>query len=311
MRGRLELEPIMPEDPRSTQSLELAVEVAVAWLSNPNTEALPGDVALLLERLQAALTKRGFKADRLSETIPVFTPAVTIRRSLASKDYLISLIDGKPYKSLKRHLSRHGLTPAQYRERYGLTPDYPMVSESYSQLRRQLAAGRRVPAGSDEAFEPAAASEDDGDTSAGPVGTTIQSLPAPPTNATSASRPSVNEIARAEVTTLPSAPDPTREVQLTIMEGIARARLITAQYNGKVIRLAPHMLFERRGDLFVSALNVGKVWRNDEEPRLGQFKLAGLQTGKLVDEPFEPLAGFSGTAPRSDDIVLFSILQNT
>jgi predicted transcriptional regulator len=68
-----------------------------------------------------------------------FTPAVTVRKSLSSKDHIISLIDGKPYKTLKRHLSRHGLTPDQYRERYGLKSDYPMVSENYAEMRRSLA----------------------------------------------------------------------------------------------------------------------------------------------------------------------------
>jgi predicted transcriptional regulator len=58
---------------------------------------------------------------------------------LASKDHLISLIDGKPYKALKRHLSGHGLTPAEYRERFGLKPDYPMVAENYAEMRRGLA----------------------------------------------------------------------------------------------------------------------------------------------------------------------------
>ena len=68
-----------------------------------------------------------------------FTPAVTARKSLVSKDHIISMIDGKPYKTLKRHLSRHGLTPEEYRQRYNLKPDYPMVSESYSQARRDMA----------------------------------------------------------------------------------------------------------------------------------------------------------------------------
>lgn len=49
------------------------------------------------------------------------------------------MIDGKPYKTLRRHLSTHGMTPEQYRERYGLKADYPMVSESYSQVRRDMA----------------------------------------------------------------------------------------------------------------------------------------------------------------------------
>jgi predicted transcriptional regulator len=68
-----------------------------------------------------------------------FTPAVSVRKSLASPEHIISLIDGKPYKTLKRHLSGHGLTPAQYRERYGLKPDYPMVAQNYAEHRRNLA----------------------------------------------------------------------------------------------------------------------------------------------------------------------------
>jgi predicted transcriptional regulator len=49
------------------------------------------------------------------------------------------MIDGKPYKTLRRHLATHGLTPEEYRERYGLKPDYPMVAESYSESRRAMA----------------------------------------------------------------------------------------------------------------------------------------------------------------------------
>ena len=49
------------------------------------------------------------------------------------------MIDGKPYKTLRRHLSGHGLTPEQYRERYNLKSDYPMVSENYSEQRRAMA----------------------------------------------------------------------------------------------------------------------------------------------------------------------------
>jgi predicted transcriptional regulator len=77
-----------------------------------------------------------------------FTPAVSARRSLASKDHIISLIDGKPYKTLTRHLSSNGLTPKEYRARYNLRSDYPMVSENYSQSRREMAKriglGRRT-----------------------------------------------------------------------------------------------------------------------------------------------------------------------
>jgi predicted transcriptional regulator len=68
-----------------------------------------------------------------------YTPAVTARKSLASPDHIISLIDGKPYKTLRRHLSGHGLTPEQYRERYNLKSDYPMVAPAYSMARREMA----------------------------------------------------------------------------------------------------------------------------------------------------------------------------
>jgi predicted transcriptional regulator len=71
--------------------------------------------------------------------VPEFKPAVSIDASLASHDQILSMIDGKPYKALKRHLSTHGLTPAEYRARYGLPGDYPMVAPGYSAARREVA----------------------------------------------------------------------------------------------------------------------------------------------------------------------------
>jgi predicted transcriptional regulator len=64
---------------------------------------------------------------------------VSVRKSLASPDHIISMIDGKPYKTLRRHLAGHGLTPEQYRERYKLKADYPMVAAAYSESRRAMA----------------------------------------------------------------------------------------------------------------------------------------------------------------------------
>ncbi|WP_150293670.1 MucR family transcriptional regulator [Sphingobium estronivorans] len=68
-----------------------------------------------------------------------FKPAVTLEESLASPDHILSLIDGKPYKALKRHLSAHGLTTVEYRARYDLPADYPMVAPGYSASRREVA----------------------------------------------------------------------------------------------------------------------------------------------------------------------------
>lgn len=65
-------------------------------------------------------------------------PAFNPKRSV-KPDGIVSLIDGKKYKALKRHLGSHGLTPQQYRERYDLPADYPMVSANYSTARSEMA----------------------------------------------------------------------------------------------------------------------------------------------------------------------------
>src|SRR3954467_7162582 len=133
--------------------MELATELTIAWLSNPNTRAAAEDVPSFLVKMHEAV--RGLTSSGEQEQQgqgQEYTPAVSVRKSLASKDHIISMIDGKPYKALRRHLSGHGLTPEQYRERYNLRPDYPMVSESYSQARRDMAKkiglGRKAKAAS-------------------------------------------------------------------------------------------------------------------------------------------------------------------
>lgn len=95
--------------------------------------------------------------------------------------------------------------------------------------------------------------------------------------------------------------------RLILMEAIATRRLVVARYNGNAITLAPHVLFERHGDLAITAVNPNKARRSDEEPTLGQFKLAGLSAVEITDEPFEPLATCDGAAPRSDDAVILSV----
>lgn len=74
--------------------------------------------------------------ERVEESAP--EPAVNPSRSIR-KDRLISLIDGKPYKMLKRHLSHHGMTPDDYRRTFGLPADYPMVAPEYAERRREIA----------------------------------------------------------------------------------------------------------------------------------------------------------------------------
>lgn len=150
----------MPENTAESNALELATELTIAWLSNPNTRTSAEEVPAFLQRMHEAVSRMGTAQPReAAEPQPEFTPAVSARKSLASKDHIISMIDGKAYKTLRRHLARHGLTPEQYRERFGLRPDYPMVSESYSQVRRDMAKkiglGRKPAA--ENAEEPAPA----------------------------------------------------------------------------------------------------------------------------------------------------------
>ncbi|TCM20583.1 MucR family transcriptional regulator [Novosphingobium sp. PhB165] len=112
----------------------LTVELLSAYFTNNSVPSsdLPG----LIEATRTALSG---SATPEPEAAPDFTPAVSVEESLASRDHIISLLDGKPYRTLKRHLSNNGLTPEQYKDRYKLPADYPMVAATYSEQRRSLA----------------------------------------------------------------------------------------------------------------------------------------------------------------------------
>lgn len=104
-----------------------------------------------------------------------------------------------------------------------------------------------------------------------------------------------------------NAAPPEATSEKTLIEAIARMRLIVARYNGTEMRLAPHQLFSRHGELFVRAFNPLKNWRSEEERRLGDFKLAGLSDVALTEEPFEPLPSFDCAPPREGDQHLFAV----
>lgn len=131
----------MNEDTIETNTVELATELTIAWLSNPNTRASAEDVPAFLSKMHDAVSmlSSASQAEAAPEPATEYVPAVSVRKSLASKDFIISLIDGKPYKTLRRHLTGQGLTPQEYRQRYGLKSDYPMVAETYSEARRDMA----------------------------------------------------------------------------------------------------------------------------------------------------------------------------
>jgi len=114
----------------------LTAEIAASFVSN-NRVAV-GDMGAMISAVYTALAGLGAPADSAPEE-PSFQPAVTARKSLADPKKIISMIDGKPYSTLKRHLTTRGLTPDEYRARYNLRPDYPMVAPAYSEARRAMA----------------------------------------------------------------------------------------------------------------------------------------------------------------------------
>ena len=121
----------MTDDVSEPNAVELATELTIAWLSNPNTRTSADDVPAFLTQMHASVQSL-VGGSRPVET-PVeepkeYTGAVTARKSLANPDVIISMIDGKPYKTLRRHLATNGMTPKEYTERYGLKNDYPMVA---------------------------------------------------------------------------------------------------------------------------------------------------------------------------------------
>ena len=131
----------MTDDNTDMNAVELATELTIAWLGNPNTRSSAEDVPAFLGKMHDTVSALlGSSAPAADAPVATeYTPAVSVRKSLASKDHIISMIDGKPYKTLRRHLATHGMTPVEYRERYGLKADYPMVAETYSESRRAMA----------------------------------------------------------------------------------------------------------------------------------------------------------------------------
>ena len=112
----------------------LTVEIVSAYVSNNPVQA--DDVPKLIGSIHSALS--GLSEDE-APVEEVQKPAVSVKKSIAD-DYLICLEDGKKFKSLKRHLrTKYDLSPDQYRQKWGLPADYPMVAPSYARQRSQLA----------------------------------------------------------------------------------------------------------------------------------------------------------------------------
>ena len=151
------------------QVVQLTAEIVSAYVSNNNVRR--EDLASLIGDVHAALVRvPGGAAEPEPEPQE---PAVPVRRSV-TPDNIVCLEDGKKFKSLKRHLrTDHNMTPEEYRAKWGLKADYPMVAPNYAQARSDLARsmglGRKRASGSE--------SGNGGQASAAPAAAEAESAP--------------------------------------------------------------------------------------------------------------------------------------
>ena len=115
--------------------VQLTVEIVSAYVSNNSIRHT--DLPALLSNVHAAIAEVGSRSTQAKDSPEKPTPA-QIRKSI-THDHIVSFEDGKPYKTLRRHLTLRGLSPEAYREKWGLPRDYPMTAASYSAQRSELA----------------------------------------------------------------------------------------------------------------------------------------------------------------------------
>jgi predicted transcriptional regulator len=125
----------MVDNSGESSLMELTADIVSAYVSNNSVPS--ADIPALMGQIHSALKRvSGGQAAAPAEPLK---PAVPVKRSINS-DFIVCLEDGLKFKSLKRHLrTRYNMTPDQYREKWALPPDYPMVAPNYAAARSQLA----------------------------------------------------------------------------------------------------------------------------------------------------------------------------
>jgi len=122
-------------DPADGKFIELTAGIVSAYVSNNAVAA--ADIPALISQVHSALTRVSGSANEAPGE--PLKPAVSVKKSI-TPEYIVCLEDGKKFKSLKRHLrTQYNMTPEQYRDKWSLSPDYPMVAPSYAAARSQLA----------------------------------------------------------------------------------------------------------------------------------------------------------------------------
>lgn len=129
------------------ETMEQTADIVAAYVSNNSVSA--GDLPALIQSIHKALT--GIVTGVEPVEVVVKEPAVPIKRSI-TPDFLICLEDGRKFKSLKRHLrTKYNLSPEDYRAKWGLAKDYPMVAPNYAMARSNLAKQMGLGQGSRQA----------------------------------------------------------------------------------------------------------------------------------------------------------------
>jgi predicted transcriptional regulator len=125
----------MSDDSNQSSYIELAADIVSAYVSNNSVPA--SDLASLISDVHSALVR--VTSGIAPVSVEALKPAVPTKKSVTN-DFIICLEDGKKFKSLKRHLrTQYNMSPEEYREKWGLPPDYPMVAPNYAKARSQLA----------------------------------------------------------------------------------------------------------------------------------------------------------------------------
>jgi predicted transcriptional regulator len=125
----------MSESTGNGNYIELTAEIVSAYLSHNTVPA--GDIPSLINQVHAALTH--VSGNSGEAPVEPLKPAISVKKSI-TPEYIVCLEDGKKFKSLKRHLrTQYNMTPEQYRDKWNLPVDYPMVAPNYAAARSQLA----------------------------------------------------------------------------------------------------------------------------------------------------------------------------
>ncbi len=133
-------------DPITITLLELTTEIVRSYVSNNSVSA--SELPILISEVHTALNKLQSRTAAIEEQTDALKPAVNPKKSI-TEHHITCLEDGKQFRSMKRHLRfHHNMTPEEYREKWGLPHDYPMVAPAYraqrSEMAKALGLGRKL-----------------------------------------------------------------------------------------------------------------------------------------------------------------------